>query len=136
MPKKGPENKPARRELNLATRAEIVTYHQTGLSTRAIARKVKLSLSTVDRVIQRWKTRGSLENKQRSGRPPKVTQEMRKHIDRFISQHDEAVPKEIQQKLHLPVSPRTIFNVRKSLGYRGTQGKRELFFQKKTRKIE
>lgn len=121
----------SRKELTLAQRSEIVTLYKEGLSTWAISKKVKRAQSTVRDTIHNWSVHGTLHSKKRTGRPPKVTPQIVQSIDRFIQKHDEAVPKEIQKKLNLNVSPRTIFNIRRSLGYKATHGKKRIILSAK-----
>ena len=126
MPKHTDSSPHKRRELSLTTRSEIVTWYNAGLSYANIAQRMKLSANTIGSIVRKWKKTGLIANQPRTGRPPKVTPAMVKRVDRFIRTHDDAVPKEIQEKLHLPVTPRTVYNIRRSLGYVGTHGKPQI----------
>ena len=111
MPKKVSESKRKNQDLSPSKRSEIVIWHKSGKSERGIAAITKLPKSTVHDTIQKWKQTVSLMTKKRSGRPPKVTEQMLKRIDCYLKKNDEAVPKEIIRDLNLDLSTRTIKKV-------------------------
>jgi transposase len=134
MPKSGKSVPRKTAELSEIERTEIVTWHNAGLSVRAIARKVRKPKSTVQDTIQNWTKRGSVMSKHRSGRPAKVTTQVRKRVNRYLKRRDDAVATEIVKDLDLDVTPRTVQKVRLELGYKSSKGKPKITLTEKDKR--
>ncbi|VDI02443.1 Hypothetical predicted protein [Mytilus galloprovincialis] len=67
------ENGPKRKELSLSEKNAIAALHKAGMKGPDIARQTRHPLPTIFRVLNRFKGRGSLENKERTGRPNLLT---------------------------------------------------------------
>ncbi len=92
---------------------EIVhLYKSNSLSLRAIAKKTKHALSTVQHIISIYRSTGSVTPHKLSGRPSVMNADTLKSLDRLINKHDTA-PSQVlanllQQKTGRRVSSRTI----------------------------
>lgn len=61
-------------------KAAIVAELSQGKTHRAVAAAFNTSPSTTHRIFKRWKEDATLENKPRSGRPPKLTEAEKRYI--------------------------------------------------------
>ena len=59
----------------------IVALHEDGQGYKKIANTLKLSCSTVAKIIQRFKRAGSTQNRPRVGRPKKLSARAERHIE-------------------------------------------------------
>jgi transposase len=97
---------------------EIVHLHKSNsLSLRAIAKKTKHALSTVQHIISIYRSTGSVTPHKLSGRPSVMNADTLKSLDRLINKHDTA-PSQVlanllQQKTGRRVSSRTIQRARR-----------------------
>ncbi|CAG2246911.1 unnamed protein product [Mytilus edulis] len=64
---------PKRKELSLSEKNAIAALHKAGMKGPDIARQTRHPLPTIYGVLNRFKGRGSLENKERTGRPNLLT---------------------------------------------------------------
>ena len=64
---------PHGKELSEDLKRRIVALHEDGQSYKKIANTLKLSCSTVAKIIQRLKRAGSFQNRPRVGRPKKLS---------------------------------------------------------------
>ena len=62
-----------RKELSLSEKNAIAALHKAGMKEPDIARQTRHPLPTIYGVLNRFKGRGSLENKERTGRPNLLT---------------------------------------------------------------
>ena len=67
------EMAPNRVQLSLSEKNTIAALHKAGLKGSAIARETGHPLSTIYGVLKRFKQRGTVENKERSGRTSFLT---------------------------------------------------------------
>lgn len=61
------------RELILDEKKSIVSLYESGLKSAKVAEILHLTPSTISRFLKRFRNRGSVENKHRSGRPLSMT---------------------------------------------------------------
>lgn len=73
-----------RKQLNIEQRARIIALHETKLTNREIARKMKVSEYCVRATIKRMAQTGQLRDRKRSGRP-RITTEREDHFIRLTS---------------------------------------------------
>ena len=71
---------PHDKELSEDLKRRIVALHEDGQGYKKIANTLKLSCSTVAKIIQRFKRTGSTQNKSRVGRPKKLSARAERHI--------------------------------------------------------
>ena len=67
-------------EFSPVQKAAIVAELSQGKTHRAVAAAFNTSLLTTHRIFKRWKEDATLENKPRSGRPPKLTEAEKRYI--------------------------------------------------------
>ena len=71
---------PHGKELSEDLKRRIVTIYEDGQGYKKIANTLKLSCSTVAKIIQRFKSAGSIQNRPRVGRPKKLSAPPERHI--------------------------------------------------------
>ena len=71
---------PHGKELSEDLKRRIVALHKDGQDYKKIANTLKLSCSTVAKIIQRFKRAGSTQNRPRVGRPKKLSAHAERHI--------------------------------------------------------
>ena len=64
---------PRRKELTVEERSQIVGMVKAGMTMSAAAQRIKRPLSTMANIVKKYRTTGSVANKNRSGRPQKAT---------------------------------------------------------------
>ena len=68
------------KELSEDLKRRIVALHEDGQGYKKIANNLKLSCSTVAKIIQRLKRTGSTQNRPRVGRPKKLSARAERYI--------------------------------------------------------
>ena len=68
------------KELSVDLKRRIVAPHEDSQGYKKIANTLKLSCSTVAKIIQRFKRVGSTQNRSRVGRPKKLSARAERHI--------------------------------------------------------
>ena len=71
---------PHGKELSENLKRRIVALHEDGQGYKNIANNLKLSCSTVAKIIQRFKRAGSTQNWPRVGRPKNLSARAERHI--------------------------------------------------------
>ena len=71
---------PHGKELSEDLKRRIVARHEDGQGYKKIANTLKMSCSTVAKIIQRFKRAGSTQNRPRVGRPKKLSARTERHI--------------------------------------------------------
>ena len=84
---------PHGKKLSEDLKRRIVALHEDGQGYKKIANTLKLSCSTVAKIIQRFKRAGSTKNRSRVGRPKKMSTCAERHIQMLSlkDQHRSAV---------------------------------------------
>jgi len=81
--------------LDLYIRKRIVRLHERGKKYTEISRIIKeeedkkVSRQAVSAIVTKWKVHQIIVNKPKSGRPPKLTLEIRNFIDQSMEENDE-----------------------------------------------
>jgi len=95
----------------------VFLYKQKSHTLRAIAKKMKCTVSTVHHIISNYRDTGQVSPPKHSGRPSIINDDTQKFLDRLINQNDTATSSElariVQQKTGRRVSSRTIQRVRR-----------------------
>ena len=74
---------PHGRKLSEDLKRRIVALHEDGQGHKKIASILKLSYSTVAKIIRRFKRAGSTQNRPRVGRPKKLSAPAGRHVQMF-----------------------------------------------------
>lgn len=61
------------KELSKDLREKVVELYKTGKGYKKISKELRMPISSVKTLIKKWKMRGSVETKPRSGRPTKIS---------------------------------------------------------------
>ncbi|GBN16597.1 hypothetical protein AVEN_241560-1 [Araneus ventricosus] len=127
----------SRKETTISIR-KFIFHHSSGKSVRNIAKLVRLSHSTVQYVIKRFKEEHRIENKVRKGRPAKLTKcdqrfIMRKFVKnpRLSALKDSA---EFNGNFSTSISPETVRVLRRA-GLNWRSACRKFFVGAKNRKL-
>ena len=103
---------PHGKELSEDLKRHIVALHEDGQSCKKVANTLKLSCSTVAKIILRFKSAGSNQNRPQVGRPKKLSARAERHIQMLSlkNKHRSAVSiaAEIEEVGGQPVSAQTI----------------------------
>jgi len=78
-----PQPKTSRRQLPAHIKNQIIGFLQVDKSFAEASRHFDVNEDTIQRIWNRFKITGSVENHRRSGRPPKLTAADRRHIVRM-----------------------------------------------------
>jgi transposase len=127
--------RPHKIHLTESERGEIIGLHKLNYSSYQIGRDLKVPQSTVYKIIKKWNQTNSVADKSKTGRPPKLSPDNLRKIEKYIQKNDEAVATEIMRDLKLRVSPRTIQRVRAKLNFIGDKGRKKIILSKED-KIE
>lgn len=116
----------------------IVDLMQSGLSRRKISEMLKIPKSTVIDICKRFSDTGSLENKPRSGRPPKIKPRDYRKLERIVKTNRRCSLSDITAKFNEerpePVSRRTIQHNLHKNNYRRSVAKKKLVIKEINRK--
>ena len=120
---------PHGKELSEDLRRRIVVLHKDGQGYKKIVNTLKLSCSTVAKIIQRFKRAGSTQNCPRVGHPKKLSARAEHHIQ-MLSLKDQhrspvSIAAEIEEVVGQPVSAQTICSTLHQIGVHGCHLRRK-----------
>lgn len=120
---------PHGKELSEDLKRRIVVLHEDGQGYKKIANTLKLSCSTVAKIIQHFKRAGSTQNRPRVGRPKKLSARAQRHIQ-MLSLKDRrrsavSIAAEIEEVGGQPVSAQTICRTLHQIGLHGCHPRRK-----------
>ena len=102
------------KQLSSDLKSRIVAKHQAGNSYGNISEQLHVAKSTVQSVINKYKSLGSTANLPRSGRPRKITTRMARKIVRQVQNDPRVTRNDIKEQLSeegVHVSINTVSNV-------------------------
>ena len=119
-------------------REKIIQLHKNKLSNRKIATQLMTGRTTVDYIVKKYKTCGTITNQARSGRPRKTSA----HTDRFIKRlalknrcsSASAIAAEVKDTTGVEVHAQTIRNRLHENGLRGRVARKKPFISLKNKK--
>ena len=121
---------PHDKELSQDLKRRIVVLHEDGQGYKNIANTLKLSCRTVAKIILRFKTTGSTQNRPRVGRPKKLSARAERHIQmRSLKDRRRSpvsIAAEIEEVGNQPVSAQTIRRTLHQIGVHSCHDKRKL----------
>ena len=120
---------PHGKEISEDLKRRIVALDEVGQDYQKIANTLKLSCSTVAKIIQRFKTAGSTQNSPRIGRPKKLSVRAERHIQ-MLSLKDRrrsvvSIAAEIEEVGGQPVSAQTIRRTLHQIAVNGCHPRRK-----------
>lgn len=128
---------PRGKELSREIKDLIIKYFQEKKSFRDIAKIVNKSPATVQKIIEKYRTQGNTENKQRSERPSKLTEVKKRLIVRKVKKNPmisaPKVQSEITRETGKSCDPQTIRRVLYSAGFHGRNMRKKPFVNKVNR---
>lgn len=112
-----------RREISLGIRNLIVKLRYRGQSYGEIAKTVELSRASVQTVVKKFYTSGSVKSKQRSGRPKRLNNRDRRYILKKINSNPHISAPKLANKIEnvsgKVVHPETVRKFLRSEGFHG-----------------
>ena len=104
----------ARRKLTAVDRGRALGWVQDGVSQREVARRLRVSLSVIQRLLQRFQATGNTEERPRSGRPRSTNQRDDRSL-RFAALRERTITatrlrQQLRQAANVNVSVQTIRN--------------------------
>ncbi len=107
----------------------IVALHKDGVGYKKIAKTLKLSCSTVAKIIQRFNRTGSTQNRPRHAQPKKLSARAQRHIQRLclvnIRMSAASIVAEVEGVRSQPVSAQTIRRTLHQIGLHGCRPRRK-----------
>ena len=94
------------------TKKIIIELIESGHRASHVAESLKISKSTISRLLKRWRIRGDTENLPRTGRKKTVTKRSENTLSRVVKSSRRATLKDItgefNARIPVPVSRRTV----------------------------
>ena len=120
---------PHDKKLSEDLKRHTVALHEDGQGYKKFANTRKLSSSTVAKIIQRFKSAGSTQKRNRVGRPKKLSAHAEHHIQ-MLSLKDQrrravSIAAEIEEWRGQPVSAQTIRHTQHQIGVHGCYPRRK-----------
>uniref|UniRef100_A0AAY5K784 Transposase Tc1-like domain-containing protein n=1 Tax=Esox lucius TaxID=8010 RepID=A0AAY5K784_ESOLU len=120
---------PHGKELSEDLKKRIVALHKDGLGNKKIAKILKLSCSTVAKTIQRFKRKGSTQNRTRHSRPKKLSAHAQRHIQKLSlgnrRMRAASIAAEVEGVGGQPVTAQTIRRTLHQIGLHGCPPRRK-----------
>lgn len=128
----------SRKELSIEERKIIINSHEIGKSYSEIAKIINRSKSTVQKVINHFKIENIIENKPRTGRPPKLNNREERKIEAIIKKDPfTSAPKtatELKESFGKNVSADTVRRCIKKAGYNARTARKKPHVSETNRK--
>lgn len=125
-------------ELSIEKRKKVISLHQEHLTFGKIGKQLKIPKGTVQRIVEKWRTTGSVANRQGQGRKRSTTPREDAAIVRKVTINPRLsapkIAKDVQIDLGINVHPQTIRRRLKSAGLSGEIAKRKPWISEKNRK--
>ena len=121
------------KELSKDLWEKVVELYKTGKGYKKIPKELRMSINSVQTLIKKWKMRGSVETKPRSGRPTKISATTARKIVRDAKKTPQTTSGEIHNSLKtcgVVVSRCTIRRHLKKDGFHGRLAKRKTLLRK------
>ena len=120
---------PHDKELSGDLKRLIVALHEDGQGYKKIANTLKLSCSTVAKIIQRFESAWSTQSRPRVGRPKKLSARAGHYIQMFSlkdrQRSADSIAAEIEEVGDQPVSAQTIRHTLHQIGVHGCYSRRK-----------
>lgn len=111
-------------KINDYKKGAIIAMHEAGKSCREIAEHLDISKTSANRIVNTFKTRGSLERKAGSGRPPLLSTELQSIIKERIDLNPKISmvmhAKWLQENHNIVASAKTLCNYAHIFGFIAT----------------
>ncbi|GAA6222128.1 histone H2A.Z-specific chaperone CHZ1-like, partial [Lates japonicus] len=86
-------------ELSEDLKLKLIDAYKSGKGYKKISKRFGFSISTIRNVIKKWKIRGTVEVKPRSGRPRKISDKTARLLCRKATQNPHMTAKDLQEGL-------------------------------------
>lgn len=116
------------KELSKDLREKVIQLYKSGKGYKKISKDLSMPISTVQSLIKKWKIRGSVDTKPRSGRPTKISATTARKIVRDVKKNPQTTSGDLQaslQKSGVAVSRSTIRRHLKKTGLHGRIARRK-----------
>ena len=85
------------KELSKQVRDKVLEKHQSGLGYKKISQTLNIPRSTVKSIIKKWKEYGTTATLPREGRPPKLSDQVRRALVREATKRPMVTLKELER---------------------------------------
>ena len=102
--------------ISIELRKIVIENNQKGIKAEETSRVLGVGLSTVYKLIKRYKEKGSIEASYQ-GRQPKVTQKDIEDMEKLVTEEPDITINEIIEKLNLPIKKSQVSNILRRLGF-------------------
>lgn len=123
---------------SLDIREVVIKLHNEGNVSRVIANLLSLGKSTVNEIINKWKTTGDLKDKPCPGRPRKTTNRVDKIIKRKavidVKKNAAIIARELREENLADISQSTVSRRLNEVGLFGRVGTKKPLISKKNKK--
>ncbi|XP_065679858.1 uncharacterized protein LOC136094166 [Hydra vulgaris] len=130
--------KPTRNELPEVMKNLIISHHQNGKSLSQIREMLCIPISTVQSIIKKFSTEGSVQNKPRTGRPKILSERTENWLVRKIKMQPKLsapkLTKDLELDLGQSVSVQTVRRCLKKQNFHRRVARKKPFISKKNRK--
>lgn len=111
------------KELSKDLRIRIIRRYKSGNGYKKIANALRLPVSTVQTLIKKWKTTGSVKPKPRSGRPRKLSDKTVRKITRDVQKNPQTTSSDLQASLQEAGVQVSTSTIRRQLNSSGLHGR-------------
>ena len=81
-------------KISLIERQKVIVLHEEGCSQRQISSKTGYSKTAITEIIKKFRETGSLEDRKKSGRPPKLTKDDNKCLKTLSLRNRKKISKD------------------------------------------
>jgi transposase len=128
-----------KKEISNEIRKLIISKHEQGESIVNISKICNLNYNSVKSIIRRFKQNGSIEIKQRSGRPKKVTPRRERNIIREMKKNRKLKKNELLRAINdnqnIKISSFTLKRLLNKNGYNQRKARKKPFISSKNKKL-
>lgn len=99
------------REYSIDLKTRVITLHKSGLSLGKISKQLKVPRSSVQSIVRKFKSQGTVVTSSRSGRKSKISKTAERKLLRLVKNNPTTTKKELVKELEnsgTTVSPSTV----------------------------
>lgn len=102
--------------ISMELRKIIIKNDEKGIKAEETSKVLGIGLSTVYKLIKKYKETGSIEASY-PGRQPKITEKNIEDMEKLVTEQPDVTIDEIIEKLNLPIKKSQVSNILRKLGF-------------------